>query len=679
MTFLALVTFLLLDLAVSDVRIPPNLLGQPQKEYIFEEHQKMELPCVAEVSAGVQIEYLWKFNQADLPLQSPGSWQKARDSGTIYIEDVTLQNEGYYQCFARATYVNIADRLVTVSTVAHLQGAKLTYASGTTQTYTKKVGESLMLGCQPGESVPEPIYSWTQIYGTEEKGDELQTDKRIQIDMHGNLHYAYLELSDNRPGYSYSCFKYNTILKTDKGGSLSVVTISDSSQTNRRPEELFHYEAKTIALKGQTKILRCFFGGYPLPEIVWTRTDSKTFDQSRVSYTNEKTGLQIKNIAESDEIGYKCEGTNSVDSENYVIDLKVEAVPTFKIQYASVDHPYKPENINKTEGEAVTFYCVTDAIPTANVRWYINAERVEPGDPKPRRSISADGLELTIIDLCKDCGSGQSDLMIVQCNASNTHGYAYGFGYLNVLLATKITVAPMDVSTKDPYVPAEFHCEATSDESTPVSLKWKHNNYEIDQNKAYYELSSDSETLTILFDKSSKPNDLAGTYTCEVTNKFSVDSKAATLKVDFSGPVTPGPIQGAGVGDYWWVFVLVIIFIALVILIIVLVYCFCCMKGDYYAGKIEDKTPFIDVRKDIYDMAFLAYERPDDVVPSKLKDGNASIDKSDSEDDRGSLDDYGEPDYTKFNEDGSFMHLDDQLNAPYGGNGPSQAYADTIV
>ena len=53
--------------------------------------------------------------------------------------------------------------------------------------------------------------------------------------------------------------------------------------------------------------------------------------------------------------------------------------------------------------------------------------------------VSTDGLTLTIVDVCKDCqdGSGSvdfsTDLQVIQCNASNEHGYAFGNSYVNVL------------------------------------------------------------------------------------------------------------------------------------------------------------------------------------------------------------------------------------------------------
>ena len=57
-------------------------------------------------------------------------------------------------------------------------------------------------------------------------------------------------------------------------------------------------------------------------------------------------------------------------------------------------------------------------------------------DPGPRRTISENGLKLTIEKVCKDCegqGDHRSDLMNVQCMARNIHNYTFADAYLNVL------------------------------------------------------------------------------------------------------------------------------------------------------------------------------------------------------------------------------------------------------
>ena len=58
--------------------------------------------------------------------------------------------------------------------------------------------------------------------------------------------------------------------------------------------------------------------------------------------------------------------------------------------------------------------------------------------------ISPDNKTLRIDNVCKNCDNGKSDLQVIQCNASNTHGYAFTAGYLNVL-CTKKAVIFMDI------------------------------------------------------------------------------------------------------------------------------------------------------------------------------------------------------------------------------------------
>ncbi len=50
---------------------------------------------------------------------------------------------------------------------------------------------------------------------------------------------------------------------------------------------------------------------------------------------------------------------------------------------------------------------------------------------------------LTVTSVCRDCPDGSpraSDLMVLQCNASNVHGYVLGSAYLNVLSQSAVTV-----------------------------------------------------------------------------------------------------------------------------------------------------------------------------------------------------------------------------------------------
>ena len=40
---------------------------------------------------------------------------------------------------------------------------------------------------------------------------------------------------------------------------------------------------------------------------------------------------------------------------------------------------------------------------------------------------------LTLDSVCKNCDDGTTDLQVIQCNASNVHGYQFVDAYINVL------------------------------------------------------------------------------------------------------------------------------------------------------------------------------------------------------------------------------------------------------
>ena len=50
-----------------------------------------------------------------------------------------------------------------------------------------------------------------------------------------------------------------------------------------------------------------------------------------------------------------------------------------------------------------------------------------------RFRLTDEGRRLIIRDVCKDCADDSTDLMVIQCNASNVHGYAFQDAYINVL------------------------------------------------------------------------------------------------------------------------------------------------------------------------------------------------------------------------------------------------------
>ena len=93
-----------------------------------------------------------------------------------------------------------------------------------------------------------------------------------------------------------------------------------------------------------------------------------------------------------------------------------------------------------------------------------------------RMRIVSGGRELLIEDACKDCTPGpgvtrNTDLMVVQCNASNVHGYVFTDAYVNILSAYYISDGRLWVIYIYPSANRPF---ARSSSRKPVpAAKWR--------------------------------------------------------------------------------------------------------------------------------------------------------------------------------------------------------------
>ena len=104
----------------------------------------------------------------------------------------------------------------------------------------------------------------------------------------------------------------------------------------------------------------------------------------------------------------------------------------------------------------------------------------------------------------------------------------------------------------------------------------------------------------------------------------------------------------------WWIFLI----IAIILLILILLFC-CCLciqknKGDSYPVDEKERANGNDPEKELADNGYHDYQRPEDAPIKGSRASLSSTIKLDS-DDEGSLNEYGDIDTGKFNEDGSFI------------------------
>jgi hypothetical protein len=623
-----------------DVRLPPSIKEEPDAEYIYRDSEEIILPCKA--FGEPMPTYEWNKNGKILDVNLPNIHRSEDPTdGTITIRPSTVLDEGYYQCVASNQHGK------SLSMVAFLQKAVLgSYISAETRPYPVTEGESLIVQCEGIASVPKATFSWALVVDQIDQNPVgLVTSRRIQIDEKGNLYFSHVTMDDAQGVKLYKCNVFNAHLDITTGGSYSDIQVTKNENLNNiAPKILYSTPGPVIALKGESFKIKCIFSGRPEPRVAWGKIGG-VLPAGRSKQNHYETELEVTGTMYDDEGEYKCQATGQGTSEVTKIYVDVQARPTFTVH---------PKNLNASQGETIKFECRAEAEPAVNVLWLINGEPLDQSDPGKRKEISSDGYTLTISDLCKDCPDGTSDLMVIQCNASNVHGYVFADGYLNVLMKTEITKSPETVRLEgdlEELDEVRFECEAKSDDSTPVYYTWYRDNKKLnfDEEK---DISLDGSTVVVnLRDKTlDEKAEYDGTYKCVASNTYSQASASANLEV----PGGVKPVTGASLGDLWWLFLI----IAIILLLLILLLC-CCLciqrnKGDTYPVDEKERANGNDPEKELVDSGFHDYQRPEE---GPIKGSRASLSstiKLDS-DDEGSLNEYGDIDAGKFTEDGSFI------------------------
>lgn len=94
---------------------------EPKGDSVFE-GSTVKLNCSAKYDPQRRLQYYWKFNDTDMnDTSSQVTIRNIPNGEQLVIKDVTLENQGKYQCFAKPTGCNMT---FNGSAVATLTGEK---------------------------------------------------------------------------------------------------------------------------------------------------------------------------------------------------------------------------------------------------------------------------------------------------------------------------------------------------------------------------------------------------------------------------------------------------------------------------------------------------------------------------------------------------------------------------
>ena len=159
-------------------------------------------------------------------------------------------------------------------------------------------------------------------------------------------------------------------------------------------------------------------------------------------------------------------------------------------------------------GDPAEFECIAAGNPSPRIRWYVNGIPYENmKDERFAGRLKKQSENKLFIERVE-----KTDYMVVQCNASNSHGYAFEDVYLNVLQEAPTIVAPPEtLKLSAEGVPVELTCEVEG-KPDPV-ITWYRNGEQITGGRYMIQPKGHLYISTVVLAD-------AGLYRCHAKNMF---------------------------------------------------------------------------------------------------------------------------------------------------------------
>lgn len=395
--------------------VPPRITSKFPKEVAYKEYERAELAC--EAQGGPAPSFEWK---KDGELLSVTAGQRIRwtqpSSGTIAIDGPTSLDEGIYQCFARNAWGTAVGRKIlfkraVLEPFPSVKQPKLHYPT---------VGSKFTLQCTPPLSYPEGLIYWGE-NKPNSRLKPIENTARVSLDYSGNLHFANIRPEDSRNGFSYACILENSALRSLVQGDdqiISPVNVTTVEPRYAQPTLMWSSSTSPIAISGETMKMKCIFAGYPTPEVRWERVIGQMPSSAQLMSFGQE--LVIRSVQFDDEGSYRCSANNSDTGSPVVQDfqLTVESMPYWR-------QGQDPEDVSVAEDEPALVSCEAYGKPKPSISWFINGLPVEELPADPRRMVTDNSISYSSIT--------KEDKQVIQCNASNVHGYILANPYINVV------------------------------------------------------------------------------------------------------------------------------------------------------------------------------------------------------------------------------------------------------
>ncbi|KAM3848159.1 neural cell adhesion molecule L1 [Vipera latastei] len=288
---------------------------------------------------------------------------------TLCIPSVTEDDDGDYQCIARNEHGSIR-HTYTVNVEAAPYWIKMPVS----QIYGP--GENVRLDCEV-DGKPKPKVSWS-INGTPLK--DVMPDPRRKIQS-GALIFSEVQPNDTAVIQCQAHNKHGSLLAN---AYILVVWL---------PAEILTPDGIEYAVvENQIVILHCKTFGAPRPKVQWFMDDMNPALKDERTFIFTNGSLKLQEVRREDAGNFTCLAENDQNNVSIIARLVVKGATQIE---------EGPINMEKKQGESVTFYCKVlfdESIPKRGIQWRLDGEDIEESDDNNKYIIGDMSLTVTNVD-----------------------------------------------------------------------------------------------------------------------------------------------------------------------------------------------------------------------------------------------------------------------------------------
>uniref|UniRef100_A0A4W4HQU9 Ig-like domain-containing protein n=1 Tax=Electrophorus electricus TaxID=8005 RepID=A0A4W4HQU9_ELEEL len=412
------------------------------------------------------------------------------DNGTLYLNEVGMDEEGDYTCYAENTLGKdeMHVHITVVSAPPQIRPPSRTYAK-------VKPGANIRFDCEAAGE-PKPKILWRL-----PSNDMIAaSNERYLMHVNGSLDVRDVKLAD---AGEYVCMARNAagdeskVYKLDIDGNPPVINGYYQNRT----------VLKDTAAKYSRKMIDCKAEGKPPPKITWIMPGniflSAPYFGSRINVHYNGT-LEIRNVRPTDTAEFICMAQNDGGEAVMVVQLEV----TSQLMRPIFKNPFN-ERLLTQLGKTTVLNCSADGQPPPNILWTLpNGTQVTSSSNRGSQyQIGNDGTFVIYNPSKEDTGK-------YRCAAKNKVGYIEKLIVLEVGQKPYILTRPRGIIHRMSGESLFLHCLA--DGSPRPSVFWTIPGGHVlsrPRSAGRYQLM-DNGTLVV---HQTNPHD-RGTYTCRAKN-----------------------------------------------------------------------------------------------------------------------------------------------------------------